>query len=77
MITDTLKIFDGTDLNVTLSAPSQIAILSVHIYCTSHIDTAFEFGLLLQHYFDDKFKRTTNLSLPEVDAFAQILVPGP
>jgi hypothetical protein len=30
-----------------------------------------------QHYFDANLKRTTNLSLPEVDALAQILFPGP
>jgi hypothetical protein len=30
-----------------------------------------------QQYFDANLKRTTNLSLPEVDALAQILFPGP
>lgn len=48
MITETLKDFDGTDLKMLLSAPSQIAILSVQVYCTSAIDAAFESGRLLQ-----------------------------
>lgn len=48
MITETLKDFDGTDLKMLLSTPSQIAILSVQVYCTNAIDAAFESGRLLQ-----------------------------